>query len=114
MSSNYPKLSEGSISKLMNGEKILSPILQIMLYKEMVSKDNNTTNNQIKYRFILNDGINSGNNFLIINPNLIEMIRRGELERFSCIQLNEYTITSQTAIDKRVCILRNQYQYYDN
>lgn len=100
MTTNYPKLSEGSISKLMNGEWVADPILQIIYYQKMISKDNN----QIKYRLLLNDGISSGNNFIII-LNLIETIIREELEQFSCIKLNNYTITPDIDTDKKVCIL---------
>jgi len=104
MSSNYPKLSDGSINKLQNNEMVPDPILQIIFYKPMVpsNKDNNKDNNQVKYRFQLFDGTNSGANFLVIAPNLIERISQGEFEKFTVVQLNDYTISTQQMIDKKV------------
>lgn len=91
------KLSEGSVNRILMGEKVNRPLLQIVLYKAM-----NQNQNQMKYRFQMTDGIDSCSNFIVVLPELIQRISKGEFEKFTVVQLESYTITNQPQMDRQV------------
>ena len=97
MASNYPKLSEGAIARISAGEKVDKPLLQVIIYKQMSSNSG-----QMKYRFQLSDGVENGNTFIVVLPELIQRISRGEFEKFTVVQLNSYTAQNHQQMDRQV------------
>ena len=98
MSAILPKLSEGSLSQMLSDQRVDRPVLQIIVYKQM------TQSEPIKYRFQMTDGTEVCSNFIVILPELIQRISRGEFEKFTVVELTAYTLNINKQMERQVCL----------
>ena len=91
-----PKLTGNAIQRILNGEEINRPVLQILAYKPVQADGDN----QFRYRFIMSDGEFTHQCCIMVGEELIKKIEAGEFERYTIIQLNNYICN--TVNEKRV------------
>ncbi|RWS16997.1 Replication protein A DNA-binding subunit-like protein [Dinothrombium tinctorium] len=92
------KLTQNAISRLLNGENVSKPCLQVLAYKRVVSEG------QPRYRLMLSDGTHSFQTCIMMGP-LIPRLEKGEFERFTIIQLNQYVVNTVQDNKKVIVIL---------
>lgn len=97
------QLTGNAIQRILNGEEITRPILQILAYKAVQADGEN----QFRFRFIMSDGEFSHQCCIMIGEELISRIEKGEFERYTIIQLNQYICN--TVNDRKVRIFCSCY-----
>ncbi|KAI1295620.1 Replication protein A 70 kDa DNA-binding subunit [Halotydeus destructor] len=91
------QLTKNALQRIVNGENVPRPVLQILAYKSVGTPDAE------RYRFIMSDGDSSYQSCIMLGPELIQKLKLGEFERLTVIQLNNYVCN---AIDgKRVIVM---------
>ena len=83
-----PTTTPKALSRILGGEMIEGPIVQVLAYKKVNSPENNGV---VKYRFILSDGDNMYQCCIIDGDEHVERIQKGEFERYTLIRLDQYT-----------------------
>ncbi|XP_016960724.1 replication protein A 70 kDa DNA-binding subunit [Drosophila biarmipes] len=94
-------LSSGVIARIMHGEVVDGPVLQILAIKKI-----NSTADSERYRILISDG-KYFNSYAMLASQLNVMQHNGELEEFTIVQLDKY-VTSMVGKDgagKRVLII---------
>ncbi|XP_016925019.4 replication protein A 70 kDa DNA-binding subunit [Drosophila suzukii] len=94
-------LSSGVIARIMHGEVVDGPVLQILAIKKI-----NSTADAERYRILISDG-KYFNSYAMLASQLNVMQHNGELEEFTIVQLDKY-VTSMVGKDgagKRVLII---------
>ncbi|CAG2113357.1 unnamed protein product, partial [Medioppia subpectinata] len=99
MAVTYPQLSHGALQQILADQKVNRPVLQIIVYKQMSQSD------QLKYRFQMSDGVETCSNFVIILPELIQRISKGEFEKFTVVELKAYTCTVNPGIGREIIVV---------
>jgi len=93
-------LTGGSIERIMNGDTVDSPILQVLGQKKIAG---NTGSAADRYRLLLSDGVNSHSSAMLATQ-LNEKVDSGELSQFAIIRLDKY-LCNQIQGDRRVIIV---------
>lgn len=96
------KLTEDAIQRILDGEKIIRPILQVLGFKAVRTESN------LRYRFIMSDGQYMYNNCVMVDEDLISRIEMGDFEKYAVIQLNEYSL--ETIGGRKVCTTSHKKQ----
>ncbi|XP_017036947.1 replication protein A 70 kDa DNA-binding subunit [Drosophila kikkawai] len=94
-------LSSGVIPRIMHGEDISKPVLQILAIKKI-----NSNADSERYRILISDG-KYFNSYAMLASQLNEMQHKGQLNEFTIVQLDKY-VTSMVGKDgagKRVLII---------
>ncbi|KAI8045324.1 replication protein A 70 kDa DNA-binding subunit [Drosophila gunungcola] len=94
-------LSAGVIARIMHGEVVDKPVLQILAIKKI-----NSTADAERYRILISDG-KYFNSYAMLASQLNVMQHNGELDEFTIVQLDKY-VTSMVGKDgagKRVLII---------
>ncbi|XP_017073556.1 replication protein A 70 kDa DNA-binding subunit [Drosophila eugracilis] len=94
-------LSTGVIARIMHGETVEGPVLQILAIKKI-----NSAADSERYRILISDG-KYFNSYAMLASQLNVMQHNGELEEFTIVQLDKY-VTSMVGKDgagKRVLII---------
>ncbi|EDV30349.1 uncharacterized protein Dana_GF23244 [Drosophila ananassae] len=97
----YSSLSTGVIARIMHGEDVSKPVLQILAIKKI-----NSNADSERYRILISDG-KYFNSYAMLASQLNEMQHKGQLEEFTIVQLDKY-VTSMVGKDgagKRVLII---------
>lgn len=81
-----PSLTTDAIQRILNGEQVERPVLQILAYKKVPSDGKS----QVRFRFIMSDGQKSHQCCIMIGDNLIQRVEKGEFERYTILRLDEY------------------------
>ncbi|XP_054154164.1 replication protein A 70 kDa DNA-binding subunit-like [Oppia nitens] len=102
MATPLPKLTAGAIEKIEKNEHVDRAILQIMLYKQMSQQST-----QVKYRFQLSDGQQNGSNFIVVVPELIRKIEKGDFEKFTVVELTNYAINNGLQVGRQIIIIND-------
>lgn len=92
------QLSEGSVKRILDGELVDKPVLQILGYKKIPGNANSE-----RYRLLVHDG-HISHPFAMLATQLNDKIVKGELERYTVIRLDRY-LCNQVQPDKKVLIL---------
>lgn len=80
-------LTEGALMRILDGEDLVNPVLQILAYKNVGT---DATGGQERYRLLMSDGM-TVHQFCIMPANLVERLKNGEFEKFTVIRLLKYT-----------------------
>ncbi|XP_001358758.3 replication protein A 70 kDa DNA-binding subunit [Drosophila pseudoobscura] len=97
----FASLSSGVIARIMNGDDVVKPVLQILAIKKI-----NSNADAERYRILISDG-KYFNSYAMLASQLNEMQHKGQLDEFTIVQLNKY-VTSMVGKDgagKRVLII---------
>lgn len=81
-----PPLTQNAIQKILNGEAVKNPVLQILAYKKVAAD----SKNQVRFRFIMSDGLKSHQCCIMIDHHLITRVEKGDFERYTIIRLDDY------------------------
>lgn len=79
-------LTQNAISQILQGVDVQKPVLQVLAYKSVPPE----RDNQQRVRFILSDGTHSHQCCIMVGPQNVARVEKGEFERFALIQLNSY------------------------
>ncbi|XP_050420313.1 replication protein A 70 kDa DNA-binding subunit [Adelges cooleyi] len=91
MGMNYERmLTRGALKKIMNGEEIKDPVMQILGTRKIAGSGAND-----RYRLLISDGQNL-NSFAMLASQLNEMVPSGELTEFAIIQIKRHIISNVT------------------
>jgi hypothetical protein len=88
------KLSEGSLARIVAGEKVAGPILQVLEMKQIAAVAGTTTamgNKEERYRVVLSDGRHQQQALLATQCN--DLIRQGRLRQYYVARLHEYVLS---------------------
>ncbi|KAH8355941.1 hypothetical protein KR200_003720 [Drosophila serrata] len=97
----YASLSSGVIDRIMHGEDVSKPVLQILAIKKINSNEDSE-----RFRIMISDG-KYFNSHAMLASQLNEMQQKGQLDEFTIVQLDNY-VTSMVGKDgagKRVLII---------
>eukprot|EP00099_Drosophila_melanogaster_P015436 NP_524274.1 replication protein A 70 [Drosophila melanogaster] len=94
-------LSTGVIARIMHGEVVDAPVLQILAIKKI-----NSAADSERYRILISDG-KYFNSYAMLASQLNVMQHNGELEEFTIVQLDKYvtSLVGKDGAGKRVLII---------
>lgn len=95
-----PQLTKNAISQILQGIDVQKPVLQVLAYKS-VPPDGDS---QQRVRFILSDGTHSHQCCIMVGPQNVARVEKGEFERFAVIQLFSYLVNNVN--DRKVRLRR--------
>lgn len=97
------KLTEGALDRIMNGEDVDEPILQILGHKKLSSSSSGD-----RYRLLLSDGVMS-NSFTMLATQLNDLITNNILSEHSIVQIKRYAISmvNNGGAQRRVMVILN-------
>lgn len=81
-----PTTTPKALVRILNGELVENPILQVLAYKKVTDG----ATNQTKFRFILSDGDNMHQCCIMASEPLVNRVEAGEFERYTVIKLIAY------------------------
>lgn len=82
---SVPKLSEGSLARIIAGETVEKAVLQILMYRAVQEAKSG-------YRFMVSDGMATNQHVMMITPSLVERISKGDFEKYTIIAVNRYLV----------------------
>lgn len=85
-------LSVGAISQILDDEKPVDPVLQIIGYKPIGSDQMafGQTTEELRYRLMMGDGKRAHQYCIITNQDIVNDIRSGKIEKWSIIRVKNY------------------------
>ncbi|XP_034664549.1 replication protein A 70 kDa DNA-binding subunit [Drosophila subobscura] len=97
----FASLSSGVIARIMNGDDVTKPVLQILAIKKI-----NSNADAERYRILISDG-KYFNSYAMLASQLNEMQHRGQLDEFTIVQLDKYvtSMVGKEGAGKRVLII---------
>ncbi|KAL7301699.1 hypothetical protein TKK_0005698 [Trichogramma kaykai] len=98
-----PRLSEGALDRIMNGDEVDEPIFQVLGHKKLGSSTSGE-----RYRLLVSDGVKS-NSFTMLATQLNHLITNNSLSEHSIVQIKRYAISmvNNGGSQKRVMVILN-------
>ncbi|KAJ8672835.1 hypothetical protein QAD02_004095 [Eretmocerus hayati] len=97
------ELTQGALDRIMNGEEVEEPILQILGSKKLASSSHGE-----RYRLLVSDGVVS-NSFTMLATQLNELITNNTLSEHSIVQIKRYALSmvNNGGQQRRVMVILN-------